>query len=47
LVDGVIDIIAIFNALIKSGFDGYSTLGIDGEEAVLKSFEFLKNIGAI
>lgn len=32
---------------IKVGFDGYSTLEIAGEEAVLKSFVFLKNLGAV
>ena len=47
LGDGVIDIEAIYNALVKIGFDGYSTLEIAGEEAVLKSFAFLKKLGAI
>lgn len=47
LGDGVIDIEAIYNALVKIGFDGYSTLEIAGEEAVLKSFDFLKKLGAI
>ena len=47
LGDGVIDIEAIFKALIKSGFDGYTTLEIAGEEAVLKSFEYLKKLGAV
>ncbi len=47
LGDGVIGIEAIFNALIKTGFDGYSTLEIAGEEAVLKSFEYLKRMGAV
>lgn len=47
LGEGVIDIAAIYHALIKAGFDGYSTLEIAGEEAVLKSFEFLKKLGAI
>jgi inosose dehydratase len=42
----VIGIEAIFNALVESGFDGYSTLEIAGEEAVLKSYEFLKSLGA-
>ncbi len=46
LGDGVIDIEAIYKALVKSGFDGYSTLEIAGEEAVLKSFEYLKKLGA-
>jgi len=47
LGDGVIDIAAIYHALVKAGFDGYSTLEIAGEEAVLKSFGFLKKLGAI
>ncbi|HAZ04628.1 MAG: xylose isomerase [Bacteroidetes bacterium GWF2_42_66] len=47
LGDGVIDIEAIFNSLVKVGFDGYSTLEIAGEEAVLKSFEYLKKLGAV
>ncbi len=46
LGDGVIGIEAIYRALEKSGFDGYSTLEIAGEEAVLKSFEYLKKLGA-
>ena len=47
LGDGVIDIAAIYHALVKQGFDGYSTLEIAGEEAVLKSFAFLKKLGAV
>jgi inosose dehydratase len=47
LGDGAIDIEAIYKALVKIGFDGYSTLEIAGEEAVLKSFAFLKKLGAI
>ncbi len=47
LGDGVIDIEAIYKALVIIGFDGYSTLEIAGEEAVLKSFAFLKKLGAI
>ncbi len=46
LGDGVIDIEAIYKALVNVGFDGYSTLEIAGEEAVLKSFEYLKKLGA-
>jgi len=47
LGDGVIDIEAIFKALVKAGFDGYTTLEIAGEDAVLKSFEYLKRLGAV
>ena len=46
LGDGVIDIKAVYNALVKAGFNGYSTLEIAGEEAILKSYEFLKKLGA-
>jgi len=46
LGDGVIDIKAVYNALVKAGFDGYSTLEIAGEESILKSYEFLKKLGA-
>jgi inosose dehydratase len=44
---GVIDIEAIYNALVAAGFDGYSTLEIAGEDAVKESYEFLKKLGAI
>ena len=47
LGEGVIDIEAIYHALVKAGFDGYSTLEIAGEDAVLKSFAFLKKLGAV
>lgn len=47
LGDGVIGIESIYRALVKSGFDGYSTLEIAGEESVLKSFEYLKKLGAV
>lgn len=46
LGDGVIDIKAIYHALVKAGFDGYTTLEIAGEEAVIKSFEYLRKLGA-
>lgn len=46
LGEGVIGIEEIYKSLIKSGFDGYSTLEIAGEEAVQKSLKFLKNLGA-
>lgn len=47
LGDGVIDIESIFKALVNCGFDGYSTLEIAGEDAVMKSFEYLKKLGAV
>ena len=46
LGEGVIGIEPIYQALVNAGFDGYTTLEIAGEEAVLKSFEFLKKLGA-
>ena len=46
LGDGVIGIKEIYEALVNIGCDGYSTLEIAGEEAVMKSFEFLKKLGA-
>ena len=46
LGSGVIGIEAIYNALVESGFDGYSTLEVAGEEAVRGSYEFLKSLGA-
>jgi inosose dehydratase len=46
LGDGVIGIEKIYRSLVNSGFDGFSTLEIAGEEAVQKSLEFLRNLGA-
>jgi inosose dehydratase len=46
LGDGIIGIEEIYRALVKSGFDGYSTLEIAGEEAVEKSRDFLRGLGA-
>jgi inosose dehydratase len=46
LGDGVIGIEDIFKSLVKSGFDGFSTLEIAGEDAVKKSLQFLRNLGA-
>lgn len=43
---GVIDIKSIYEELVKSGFDGNSTLEISGEEAVMESYRFLKELGA-
>jgi len=43
---GVIDIKNIYQALVDKGFDGYSTLEIAGEGAVLQSYDFLKSLGA-
>ena len=46
LGSGVIGIEKIYRALVDVGFDGYSTLEIAGEDAVTKSLEFLRNLGA-
>ncbi len=43
---GVIGIENIFKKLIEKGFDGYSTLEVAGEQAVLESYQFLKSLGA-
>jgi inosose dehydratase len=43
---GVTDIKGTFEALQKTGFDGYTTLEVAGEDAVLKSYEYLKSLGA-
>lgn len=46
LGSGVVDIDGVFKALTASGFDGYSTLEIAGDEAVLGSAEYLVSMGA-
>lgn len=43
---GVVGIQDVFHELVKSGFDGYSTLEIAGEEAVMESYKYLKSLGA-
>jgi len=43
---GVVDIKGVYNELVKAGFDGYTTLEVAGDEAVLKSYEYLKSLGA-
>ena len=43
---GVVDIRGTYAELVKAGFDGYTTLEVAGEEAVLESYEFLKTLGA-
>lgn len=44
--DGVIDVTGAFKALEEAGFEGYTTLEIAGDDAVLKSAEFLQSLGA-
>lgn len=46
LGSGVIDIEGVFKALVAKGFDGYSTLEVAGDEAVLGSARFLEALGA-
>ena len=43
---GVIGIEEIFQRLVEAGFDGYTTLEVAGEAAVLESWDFLKSLGA-
>lgn len=43
---GVVDIKGTFEALVKVGFDGYTTLEVAGDDAVLESYAFLKSLGA-
>lgn len=44
---GVIDIDGAFKALVAAGFDGYSTLEVGGDEAVLASADYLQGLGAV
>jgi sugar phosphate isomerase/epimerase len=44
---GVIDIEGAFTALQRIGFDGYSTLEVGGDEAVLGSAAYLEKLGAM
>jgi inosose dehydratase len=43
---GVVDVKGVFNALVAAGYDGYSTLEVAGDAAVLQSYEYLKSLGA-
>ena len=42
----MVDIKGVYDALVAAGFDGYTTLEIAGDEAVLASYEYLKSLGA-
>jgi sugar phosphate isomerase/epimerase len=44
---GVIDIDGAFKALVEAGFDGYSTLEVGGDDAVLASADYLQGLGAV
>ncbi len=42
---GVVPVKEVFNELVNAGFDGYSTLEIAGEEAIIQSHQYLKDLG--
>lgn len=44
---GLIDIQGVYKALSDAGFDGYTTLEIAGDEAVLESAKYLEALGAV
>lgn len=46
LGDGVIDIAGVYTALEDAGFDGYTTLEVGGDDAVLGSADYLTALGA-
>ena len=46
LGQGVVDIKGTFEALVKVGFDGYTTLEVAGDDAVLQSRDYLRSLGA-
>ncbi len=46
LGEGTLDIPGIYRALVQAGFDGYTTLEIAGQEAVLESYRLLQSLGA-
>lgn len=46
LGEGVVDIKGTYEALQAAGFNGFTTLEVAGDEAVLKSYEYLKSVGA-
>ena len=43
---GVVDIKGVYDALVKVGYDGYTTLEVAGDEAVKQSYAYLKSLGA-
>ncbi len=43
---GAVDIKGTFEALKNAGFNGYTTLEVAGQEAVLQSYDYLKSLGA-
>lgn len=43
---GAVDIKGVYETLVQGGFDGHTTLEIAGDQAVLQSYDYLKNLGA-
>jgi inosose dehydratase len=43
---GVVDIKGVYEALVKAGYDGYTTLEVAGDDAVKQSYAYLKSLGA-
>lgn len=43
---GVVDIKGVYEALVKVGYDGYTTLEVAGDDAVKQSYAYLKSLGA-
>lgn len=43
---GAVDIEGVYKTLVKAGYNGHSTLEVAGEDAVLKSYKYLKALGA-
>jgi inosose dehydratase len=43
---GVVDVKGVFNTLVAAGYDGYSTLEVAGDAAVLRRYAYLKSLGA-
>jgi inosose dehydratase len=46
LGSGVVDIKGVYQELVRIGYNGYTTLEIAGDEAVKKSYAYLKSLGA-
>ena len=43
---GVVDIKGVYEALVATGYDGYTTLEVAGDDAVKQSYAYLKSLGA-
>ena len=44
---GAVDVAGAYAELVKAGFDGFSTLEVAGDQAVLASREYLQSLGAV